>query len=147
MSSDCFARDCAADDFRVLVAGDVGETGLYEESEPLLDGVEDAVRSLVASTYAEGGRLRAGARETSLSLPRMSVDEAGVGGRLPGGIVGDVTKWELCGGRLGWCCSQALSSVSQVGRREGSSRCRMRLRAARSDARCYDRSEKDEREM
>jgi hypothetical protein len=33
------------------------------------------------SAYADGGRLKAGARGTNFSLPRMSVDEAGVGGR------------------------------------------------------------------
>jgi hypothetical protein len=31
--------------------------------------------------YAEGGRLKAGARGASFSMPRISVDEAGVGGR------------------------------------------------------------------
>lgn len=31
--------------------------------------------------YAEGGRLKAGARGASFSMPRISVDEAGVGGK------------------------------------------------------------------
>jgi hypothetical protein len=33
------------------------------------------------STYADGGRLKAAPGETTFSLPLMSVDEAGVGGR------------------------------------------------------------------
>jgi len=59
---------------------DTGEWGWYDESEPWLERGDEVALSL-PSGYAEGGRVKAGARGTNFSLPRISVDEAGVGGR------------------------------------------------------------------
>lgn len=42
-------------------AGDAGDTGRYEESEPLADDSADAVLACSASRYAVGGRSNRGA--------------------------------------------------------------------------------------
>ena len=67
-------------------AGELGDTGLYDESEPLAEDVDELVLVLSNSWKAVGGRLNAGAALLP-SLPRMSVDEPGVGGRFGRGIV------------------------------------------------------------
>ena len=67
-------------------AGELGDTGRYEESEPLAEDVDELVLALSSSWKAVGGRLNAGAALLP-SFPRMSDDEPGVGGRFGRGIV------------------------------------------------------------
>ena len=52
---------CEVEYLRLLVAGDRGDPGWYEESEPWAEGGEDVVRSLVFSPTAAGPRNKSGA--------------------------------------------------------------------------------------
>ena len=73
--------------FLGVSAGRPGDTGRYDESEPLAEGVAELVLARSAcSWYAVGGRLKV---DTAVvpSLPRMSLDEPGVGGGLGRGII------------------------------------------------------------
>lgn len=69
-----------------------GEIGWYEESDPLFDGELLLARS--ASGNAVGGRLNVGALLWP-TLPRISLDEPGVGGGLGRGMVACMAKGGL----------------------------------------------------
>lgn len=69
--------------FRELSPGDAGR---YEESEPLAEGVVELGLALSVSWKAVGGKLKAGAA-LALSLPRMSLEDPGVGGGFGLGMV------------------------------------------------------------
>lgn len=76
--------------FRDISAGEAGDTGRYDESEPLAEGVEEALARSVGSVgKAVGGRLKAGAVRVGPSLPRKSLEEPGVGGGSGRGMVED----------------------------------------------------------
>lgn len=80
------ASEWAAGLFLDRSAGDAGDTGRYEESEPLIEGLLEIVLALSASCNAFGGRLNTGACRV-LSFPLRSLDEPGVGGGLGLGMV------------------------------------------------------------
>jgi len=52
---------CGADLFFASPDGDVGDAGLYEESEPLAEGVSELALALSVSWNALGGRWKMGA--------------------------------------------------------------------------------------
>ena len=64
-----------------------GDAGWYDESEPLLDGVVATEVVSAVSATAGGGRLKGGERLGACVFPCMSVEAAGVGGRIGLGIV------------------------------------------------------------
>lgn len=66
-----------------------GEIGWYEESDPLFDGELLLPRS--ASGNAAAGRLKAGALLVP-TLPRISLDDPGVGGGAGRGMVALIAK-------------------------------------------------------
>lgn len=70
-------------------AGDVGDVGWYEDSEDdcVVEALEDRASS--APAMAGGGREKDVSSEErrELSLPRISVEDAGVGGRPGRGMV------------------------------------------------------------
>lgn len=77
-----------------------GDTGRYDESEPLFEGVEELTLARSASWRAVGGRLNVGAELCMPSFPRRSLDEPGVGGGLGRGIVIAVlVRAEASGGK------------------------------------------------
>lgn len=73
-----------------MSAGEAGDTGRYDESEPLAEGVDEVLARSVGSVgKAVGGRLKAGAVRVGPSLPRKSLEEPGVGGGSGRGMVED----------------------------------------------------------
>lgn len=86
--------DWIAGRLRDKSAGDGGESGWYDESEPLAEGVEERLLMPSASRNAVGGRLKAGAPRVP-SLPRISLDEPGVGGAFGRGIAPPSATWAV----------------------------------------------------
>ena len=89
----CFLRDSSA--------GEGGDAGRYDESEPLAEDVDEVLAR--SSWNAVGGRLNVGATMLP-SLPRMSFDEPGVGGACGRGIVATLAEDSAAGQRAWKMC-------------------------------------------
>lgn len=82
----------------------------------MADGVLELVLARSVSAKAAGGKLKAGATLTAvLSLPRMSLEEPGVGGGLGRGILAALTKLTYAMAVVGCVlCRRYLAAMADV---------------------------------